>query len=124
MSYCRFSSDDWQCDVYVWADVGGGWSTEVAGCRWIFNDLPDPVDLPHPFTDAQFHAWLERYRRVMEMHGDESHGHWLHLPAPEGGRSYRHATPGECADNLERLRGAGFNVPQDAIDALRGESDA
>lgn len=121
MSYCRFSSDDWQCDVYVWADVDGGWRTEVAGRRFVFNELADPVELPRPFTEAQFRAWYERSRHVTDMHGDESQGYWLDLPVPKGGHSYWHATPAECADNLERLLAAGFNVPQYAIDELRGE---
>lgn len=123
MSYCRWSSDDWQCDVYVWADVDGGWRTEVAGRRWIFNHLPEPVPFPDdPGAEDQIRAWVERSKRVLSMHGDETHGHWLALPEPEGGRSYSHDTPGECADNLERLRAAGLNVPQDAVDELREEA--
>jgi hypothetical protein len=120
VSYCRFSSDDFQCDVYVWADVDDTWRTMVAGRRWIFDKLPEPVALPSPPTDID-HPWFKRLDRLQDMRGDPAHGHWLDLPTPEGGDSYRHATPGECADNLERLRGLGFNVPQEAIDALRRE---
>lgn len=29
MSYCRWSSDNFKCDVYVYADVSGGWTTHV-----------------------------------------------------------------------------------------------
>lgn len=44
MSYCRFSTDDYQCDVYVYEDVGGWWSTHVAGNRPVYAEpLPDPV---------------------------------------------------------------------------------
>ncbi len=39
----------------------------------------------------------------------------------DAGRTFSHATPGECADNLERLVTEGFVVPQHAIDRLRGE---
>lgn len=124
MSYCRWSSDDFQCDVYVWEDVAGGWRTEVAGRRFVFNELPEPVELPRDYTDEQFRAWYDRRQQVGRMHGDESQGHWLELPTPEGGRSYWHDTAGECADNLERLRVAGFNVPQSAVETLRGEQDA
>jgi hypothetical protein len=122
MSYCRWSSDDWQCDVYVWADVDGGWRTEVAGRRWVFNELPAPVELPMPFTNEQFLRWYGREAQVQAMRDDDAHGHWLDLPETEGGHSYRHDTPGECADNLERLRAVGLNVPQYAIDALREEA--
>lgn len=37
------------------------------------------------------------------------------------GESFNDATPGECADRLERMRASGLNVPQYAIDALREE---
>ena len=120
MSYARFSSDDWQCDVYVWADVDGSWRTLVAGRRFVFNQLPD-LGPPPLESDEAFRAWWDRGQRVMDMRGDEAHGHWLELPEPDGGCDYRHDTPGECADNLERLRSAGFNVPQYAIAALRRE---
>jgi hypothetical protein len=40
---------------------------------------------------------------------------------PEARANFTHETPGECADNLERLQGEGFRIPQHAIDALREE---
>lgn len=122
MSYCRFSSDDWQCDVYVWADIADTWRTEVAGRRWIFNEIPPPVEFD-PLDEKKFRAWFDRHHKLMDMIDDPEHGHWLDLPTPEGCHSYEHDTPGECADNLERLRGLGFNVPQGAIDALRAEQE-
>jgi hypothetical protein len=33
MSFCRWSSDNFQCDLYCYADVGGGYTTHVAGYR-------------------------------------------------------------------------------------------
>lgn len=123
MSYCRWSGEDYQCDVYVWADVNGGWRTEVAGRRWVYEvELPPPVELAPGCTDEQVRAWYQRHRTVTDLHGDETKGRWFDLPEPDGGRSFWHDTPGECADHLERLREAGFNVPQYAIDALRQEA--
>jgi hypothetical protein len=40
---------------------------------------------------------------------------------PEAGESFRHDSPGDCADNLERLASEGFTVPDWAIAALREE---
>ena len=42
MSYCRWSSDDFQCDVYVYESVAGGFVTHVAANRVVFrmNCLP------------------------------------------------------------------------------------
>ncbi len=129
MSFCRFSSDDWQSDVYVWADVAGGYRTEVAGRRHMWKvDLPParelPVGDPHsPERTAWAHEWVSRSTRVNELMRDESNWEWLELPEPEGGTSYHHATGSECADNLERLRGLGFNVPQSTIDGLRADDE-
>lgn len=125
MSYCRWSSDDHACDVYVWADCDGGFRTEVAGRRRIFKvPMPPPVTLPVGEANsaertAWASAWVERSQAVSRLVDDESTFDWLDLHDPEGGHSYWHDTAGECADNLERLRDAGFNVPQSAIDSLR-----
>jgi len=121
MSYCRFSSDDWQSDVYAWEDIDGSWHTEVAYRHWAWDvPLPDPVA-----TDSgdDFEAFFERMGEITRMHDVEGNGHWIDLPEPEGGRSFRHGTPGECADNLEHLRELGYQVPQNAIDALREEQE-
>lgn len=129
MSYCRFSSDDYQCDVYVWADVDGTWRTEVASRRHVFHDDPTlPPPMPSLSRDAAradhvvfATALVARHATITAILRDETKWSWLDLPAPDGGTSYSHDTPGECADNLLRLRAAGFNVPQAAIDLLREE---
>jgi hypothetical protein len=36
MSYCRWSSDDYRCDLYVYEDESGGFTVHVAG-----NRVPD-----------------------------------------------------------------------------------
>jgi hypothetical protein len=125
MSVCRWSSDDFQCDVYVWADVYGGYCTEVASnhVEWLV-ELPPPVHVPVGAADSEErHAWatahIERWTAVGKLLDDESTHRRVAIPEPEGGRSYQHDTAGECADNLERLRALGINVPQSAIDALR-----
>jgi hypothetical protein len=38
MSYCRWSSNDFQCDVYVYEDVAGGWTTHVACNRVVYSE--------------------------------------------------------------------------------------
>ena len=89
--------------------------------------MPPPVTLPvgeanTPERSAWAEATVRRMNAVNDLIDDESLWDWLDLPTPEGGHSYWHDTPGECADNLERLRGYGLNVPQYAIDSLRQEA--
>ena len=64
MSYCRFSSDDYRCDVYCYADALGGFTTHVASKRVVLQEpLPDPV-LLEPDSTLQ---WLKRQSVVGEI---------------------------------------------------------
>jgi hypothetical protein len=148
MSYCRWSSDHFECDVYVYADVSGGWTTHVAGRRRKHR-VPDDIKAAFP-AHGEPH-WVERYMAAedavdaweatlphddipcnyMEKDGSTRPGTYRSLKdseyidlseiGPEAGESYSHDTPGECADWLAVLLAKGFNVPQRAIDALREE---
>ena len=42
MAYCRFSSDFFECDAYVYEDVNGGWTTHIAERRHK-HKLPDHI---------------------------------------------------------------------------------
>lgn len=121
MSYCRWSSDDYQSDVYVY-ESAQGWETCVAARRYVFAEpLPAAVPFPvGPGTDEQWAAWLVRGRVVDEI---LSRSELVPIGLPHDGETYLDASPGECADRLEALRGAGYHVPQYAIDALRDEAN-
>lgn len=125
MSYARWSSDDFQCDVYVWADVCGDWRTAVATNRCVFKEpLPEPVnyppaDAPEPERKVAIEAWISRHQKVMAMVDAADR---VEIGLPHDGEFFNDATPGECADRLVMLREVGYNVPQYAIDALREEA--
>lgn len=104
MSCCRWSDNDFQCDVYV----------ARARRAWAVTSLPPPLP-----DDAPVEQWSARHDKVMAMLESvplESIDH------PDAGESFIHDTPAECADNLERLRAEGFRVPQHVIDTLRAEA--
>ena len=64
MSYRRWSSDDFQCDVYVYESVAGGFVTHVAANRVVFKDeLPALV----PFEPEYVDQFLARHNQVMAM---------------------------------------------------------
>lgn len=129
MSYCRFSSEDRTCDAYVY-EANWGWVTHVARnkVRWTIPlpaELPDidwETALPHERAD-HIRAMVDRDVLVSDLlrrfytHEREDIDH------PDAGETFTHDTPGECADNLERLKAEGFNIPQYAIDALREEQE-
>ena len=49
MSYCRWRSDDFACDLYCYEDAAGGWTTHVAGKR-ILGNIPK-VGFPEQGAD-------------------------------------------------------------------------
>lgn len=120
MSYCRFSSDDYQCDIYCYESVGDFWAIHVAGRRPVFKEpLPPQV----PYGEEHRDAWIERYEVVSRMviALDDEAG-YVDIGLPHDGATFREATASDAADRLEYLRGLGYNVPQYAIDALREEA--
>jgi hypothetical protein len=143
VSYCRFSSSFFECDVYVYADVSGGWTTHVAGNRRK-NNLPDHIKAMFPKDWSKSDAvelymaaneaereWIRTQPHEVVM-GKNSKGEdvpmyflarseFLSIESEESGQSYNDSSPGECADRLETLKNKGFRVPQHAIDALREE---
>lgn len=117
MSYCRFSSNDFQCDVYVYEDVTGGFTTHVAANRLVYSDpLPPRVD----FDESRIAEWIARQQQVSKMIEE---AHRVHIGLPHDGESFNDSDAASCADRLEQLRALGYIVPQYAIDTLREESN-
>lgn len=151
MSYCRWSSDHFECDAYVYEDVSGGWTTHVAGRRRK-TKLPDSIKSMYPtfgapdfvakYLDAEAAAQAFEDSQPCDEHTvnylqtdgttrprirrslKDSEYIDLSTIGTEAGESYSDDTPGQCADRLEALKLKGFNVPTYAIDALREEEAA
>lgn len=143
MSYCRWSSDFGECDVYVYEDVSGGWTTHVASRR-LKHRVPDEIrNMPVFSEDGTLNCavWVEqqnaerKWRDSLPCKEHRGEGGVIRFPKDSeyidlseisdlAGESFNDPTPGDCADRLEQIRAAGFNVPQYAIDALREEANA
>lgn len=142
MAYCRFSSMNWRCDVYTYEDVGGGWTTHVAGRRRPFPPIPD---LPLMRLPSFGGTWSKDQRRMLyptpwhrigarivfgfsAWWHNRVHMASLHLiplrpiGLPFDGESFNDPTPEGCAERLAWLRSLGYVVPQFAIDALLAEA--
>ncbi|WP_236175371.1 hypothetical protein [Pseudomonas pseudonitroreducens] len=117
MSYCRWSSDDFLCDVYVYESIDGGFATHVAANRVVFKEpLPPAV----PFEPQYVKEFLERHNKVMAMVDAADR---VRINLPHDGQDFNDPDAATCADRLEHLQSLGYNVPQYAIDALREEAE-
>lgn len=101
MSYCRWSSDDWMCDCYVYQDVAGGYTIHVAARRRIRRPQP-AVDESSPERFAEtFMAQMKDVESIpLEAIG-----------MPHDGATYRLSSLPELRDTLLMLQAAGYNVP-------------
>ena len=116
MSYCRFSTDDFQCDVYVY-ESEDGLVTRVARNRIIYIDpLPPRIEL----TSETATEWFDRYEQVVAiMERSERRA----IGLPHDGDDFLDDDAEACAERLEYLKVTGYIVPQKAIDALREEAE-
>lgn len=110
MSYCRFSSDNWKSDVYVY-DGSDGIIVHVASQRYegYIPKLPDITKVSSKeFHEAylKHHKALEKCRKVPIRH-------------PLAGTTIICKTVKEAIDELTFLQYEKFFVPKFVIDELR-----
>lgn len=117
MSYCRWSSDNGLCDVYVYQSCEGGYVIHVKKLR-VSDNVPK---CDHLLKDGDLSGYMGclKYRNAWR---DQNPPKPIGLPYD--GKSFGLETPRECVDKLIELRGIGYNVPQYAIDELIEESRA
>ncbi len=116
MSYCRWSSDDWSCDVYVYESVGDFWSINVARHRYV-GDMPEADKY---WSDGKLEKFFVAHQQQMDF---LETAEMVAIGLSHDGESFEVDSPQEAADILTMLSEEGYNVPQYAIDALRKEAE-
>lgn len=136
MSYCRWSSDNYRSDVYVY-ESGHGWVTDVCRVKFLIPPIPEPswrvlseayqwsktrrtrMIASRPlFFLSRIQRALHRWSLKLFIRLDLLHPHGL----PFSGKSFLDQTPYLCARRLEWLRCIGYHVPQRAIETLLKEA--
>jgi hypothetical protein len=118
MSYCRWSSMNWTCDLYCYADITGGWTTHITPRRRI-DAVPD--DRQEDFIAGKI--GLAEYRQL----------HCQQIPAlertrfeplrlPHAGETFHDSTLAEFKCRLLELRQLGYRFPDDVIDQIDRQS--
>ena len=99
MSYCRWSSDDFKCDLYCYKDVSGGYKTHVADRR-IVGDIPHAQEKQDAFLETA------KMRRIK---------------LPYHGQSFNDPDLKSFLKRLLDLRQIGYNFPDDVLNRVKEE---
>jgi hypothetical protein len=116
MSYCRWSSDNWKSDVYIYASHDGLWTTHVAAKR-IVGPVPEEPTWKLLLKDKKL--WLRKYKAVNEFIETADR---VPIDLPHSGETFKDNSPKGCIDTLRMLQGIGYHVPSWAIEELEEES--
>lgn len=112
MSYCRWSSDNWRCDIYCYASVGDFYAIHVAGNR-VAEPIPEEPSWDMIPTDpkefARLHNVVMDYLSTAERHP---------IGLPHDGETFEEPTAQHAAERLRMLRAVGYRVPDYAIQSL------
>ena len=120
MSYCRWSSDNFACDLYCYADVYGGYTTHVAG----FRHDPLPYD-PTPFLNAAMRAhklkdsdpltalleneaWARARKRQQE---DLEKANLVSIDLPHDGETFNDPDLVSFLERVRYLKELGYKAP-------------
>lgn len=115
MAYCRWSTDDFQCDLYVYEDCAGGWTIHIAGRRTVYSEkLPPPIELTQETALEYFH----RHQKIMQMHGSAK---MVEIDLPYVGETILVDSLQELLATLIQLKEIGYIFPDSVIKEVEGE---
>lgn len=125
MSYCRWSSDDFQCDLYCYEDCGGGFTTHVAARKRVIpaDRLPPKLAWPsNNSTKEERLEWAEKYlaRNEALMKVLDSLPHEP-LGLPFDGQTFNDPDLESFRDRVKALVAAGYRVPADVVESIEEE---
>lgn len=124
MSYCRWSTNDFQCDIYCYEYVYGGYTTHVAGNRVIFPEpLPPAIPWPEPGAPKDvIEKWSVEYSArqtaVMETIRKAER---TPIELPYVGETFNDPDLESFLARLLELKRVGYIFPDDVIETVREE---
>lgn len=119
MSYCRWSSDNWRCDLYCYESGDNEYTTHVAGRRRVGLETlpPNPLsDLVHERIDAD--EWMRRYKAHHAMLQSLP---FEDIDLPHAGETFCDASLEEFKDRLLYLRKVGYHFPDYVLETVDAE---
>lgn len=123
MSYCRWSTDDFLCDLYVYEHYEGFWAIHVAAIRRVYHKPLPPHDLrPFPVNGSRGkqRRWVRRLW-LRQRAVDRWPRHTKRIGGPHDGESFDEPTIEDAIARCEALRAAGYRFPDYVLTDLREE---
>lgn len=118
MSYCRWSSDNWRCDLYCYEDVSGGFTTHVAGNR-VVGEIPrDPSVLELVRGTISDDEWTTLHRAALKFLQTAPREP---IGLPHDGESFNDPDLPSFLKRITELREMGYNVPDHVFDRVQEE---
>lgn len=117
MAYCRWSSDNFGCDLYCYEDFRGGWTTHVAAKR-IVGEIPvvnDALLMQEPPRLDEWHAQYAARDEALENAKREPIGRQF------DGQTFNDSTLETFRDRLLTLRDAGYRFPDYVLTEIDAE---
>ena len=121
MSYCRWSSDNFKCDLYCYKDVNGGYTIHVASYRWRMW-----YRLLHWLTDKRYKN-LDGFRQSRRGFDLFSWPHWIthkKINLPYDDDTFRDKSIKDFYRHVRGLKKLGYKVPNKVIDIIKKEAES
>lgn len=115
MSYCRWSSMNFACDLFVYGS-SFGYTVHVAEMR--FRDTSQLPEAPDPFLPYEewFHLNAERDAIFDTLVSEK-------IDLPHAGETFTLDTLSELRDRLVELRGLGYRFPDAVLEMIDDEEE-
>ena len=117
MSYCRWSSDNWRCDLYCYEDVSGGWTTHVAGRKRV-GEIPDDRFADFIAKTISVEEYSALHVAQLEAVGKCE---LVDIGLPHDGETFNDPTLEDFRERVIYLRGLGYSCPDYVIEAIDQE---
>lgn len=111
MSYCRFSSDYFNCDLYIYEDITGSYAMHIAGSRYVFDRTPiKPTKTVEDFVNN--HGYVMTALRTADV---------VEIKLPYAGESFYFAELSQVIEKVKELQALGYVVPSNIIPSMEEE---
>lgn len=108
MSLCRWSTDDFSCDLYIYYDYTGGITTHVAGNRPV-GEIPKTPD----FMTSDPEVWLKAHKKQMEF---LEHCEQEPIDLPYAGETFNDPDEESLVERLKELKEIGYRFPLELLE--------